>query len=198
MEMTRFEKFFVNRELKGRRNAARARAAIADPDAIRDVLEIGCGIGTASAELADEFGWCVTGTDYDARQIEEAKGRYPECGGLRFQREDATRLSFADGSFDFAFAQNVFHHIPDWRKAVRELSRVLRPGGRLLWSDLVVPGSMQRMLGPFVKWTGVCAREDIRREFASAGLTLEQERRATPTGITFDELMYRKIGETHS
>ena len=48
MEMTRFEKFFVNRERKGLENLKRVRRAIegVDHGAIRDVLEIGCGIGT--------------------------------------------------------------------------------------------------------------------------------------------------------
>lgn len=193
MEMTRFEKFFVNRELKGQRNASRVRevARSIGADSIRDVLEIGCGIGTASAVLADEFGWNVTGTDYDPEQIESAKNRYPESGGLRYRREDATKLSFPDDSFDFAFAQTVFHHIPEWPKAVAELARVVRPGGAVLWMDFVVPARMRVLLRPLLRWSGVCVREDVRREFARNGFDLVRERRATPTGITFDELIYR-------
>jgi len=193
MEMTRFEKFFVNRELKGRRNASRVREAarFIGADSIRDVLEIGCGIGTASAVLADAFGWNVTGTDYDPEQIESAKNRYPESGGLRYRREDATKLGFVDNSFDFAFAQTVFHHIPDWPKAVAELARVVRPGGAVLWMDFVVPARMRVLLRPLLRWSGVCVREDVRREFARNGFDLVRERRATPTGTTFDELIYR-------
>jgi len=191
MEMTRFEKFFVNRELKGRRNASRIRDAanFIGADAIRDVLEIGCGIGTASAFVADAFGWNVIGTDFDPAQIDAAKDRYPEGGGLRFQREDATRLSFPDNAFDFAFAQTVFHHIPEWPKAVAELARVIRPGGTLLWMDLVIPARLRGVLAPFIRLTGVCVREDIRHALEENGFRLQRERRATPTGITFDELI---------
>ena len=192
MKMTRFEKFFVNREMKGRRNAARIRESVRllDLDAINDVLEIGCGIGTASAALAEEFGWKVTGTDYDPAQIDAAKRRYPEGDGLRFRREDATRLSFPDNSFDFAFAQTVFHHIPEWSKAVAELSRVLRPGGTLFWMDLVVPARLRWAVWPLSGGAGVCVRENVRAEFARNGFRLLRERRMPPVGVAFDELVY--------
>lgn len=191
MEMTRFEKYFVNREYRGRHNAARVQRIVAQLDAgrIRDVLEIGCGMGTASALLADEFGWNVVGTDYDPLQIEEARARYPESGGLRFQREDATRLSFPERSFDFAFTQYVFHHIPAWRDAVRELARVVRPDGAVYWRDFAAPAVMRGALS-LIGMSDACVRDDNRAAFLAAGFQLLLERR----GPFVDEVVYWRAG----
>ena len=52
----------------------------------------------------------------------------------RIRHEDLTALSFADGEFDLAMTLDVFEHIPVYRKAFAELSRVLAPGGRLVFT----------------------------------------------------------------
>lgn len=194
MEMTRIEKFLVNRDAKGRRNLARVKRMLRGVDAasIRDVLEIGCVIGTVSACLADEYGWNVIGTDYDARQVEEAKMRYPEAGGLLYRREDATRLSFADASFDLAIAQMVFHHIPSWPNAVTELSRVLRPGGMVVWFDHVVSAGMIKTLGPILRRAGLYSRDAAAQAFAAARFDAAVSYRAGLPFFAFEEVLYRK------
>ncbi len=194
MEMTRFEKFFVNRERKGLGNLRRVRRALGAIDAgkIRDVLEIGCGIGTVSARLADEYGWNVVGTDYDAQQIDEAKNRYPEAGGLRYRREDATKLSFADAAFDLAIAQMVFHHIAAWPQAVQELARVVRPGGAVIWQDFVFSEGFMKIAKPLGTWFGICTREDVVRAFTSNGFQLILVRPARAVPVSFTELVMTK------
>lgn len=195
MEMTRFEKFFVNRERKGLGNLRRVRRALStlDVNSIRDVLEIGCGIGTVSARLADEYGWNVTGTDYDARQIDEAKNRYPEAGGLQYRREDATRLSFADASFNLAIAQMVFHHIAAWPQAVKELARVIRPGGTVIWQDFVFSEGFMNITKPLARWFGICVREDVIRAFGNDGFQMMNVRPAHTMPVSFTELVMKKL-----
>jgi ubiquinone/menaquinone biosynthesis C-methylase UbiE len=194
MEMTRFEKFFVNRELKGRRNAARIERLLeqAGVSGVQDVLEIGCGIGTASAQFARENGWFVTGTDYDGEQVESAKRRYSGGAGLLFQREDATQLSFADDSFDLAIAQMVFHHIPAWPSAVREFGRVVRPGGWVAWYDLVLSESAARFVRPLARYFGICSREGVAEAFAEAGFEAIASNRVGLPSLSFDDVLYRK------
>ena len=116
MEMTRFEKLFVNRQSKGRRNSRKVteRLRSLEIEAIHDVLEIGCGIGTVSAYLSETYGMRVVGTDFDPEQIREAGKLYPVKKNQHFQVEDAAVLSFEDNSFDLIIAHNVFHHIPAW------------------------------------------------------------------------------------
>ncbi len=190
--MTRFEKFFVNRERKGLGNIKRVRRALKslDTGCIRDVLEIGCGIGTVSAQLADEYGWNVIGTDYDAEQIDEAKRRYPETSGLQYRREDATWMSFPEASFDLAIAQMVFHHVPEWREAVKELGRVVRPGGAVYWQDFVISSRLARWIRPFARYFGVCTLETVDEMFASAGFERRYAAQAGMLGVSFSERVY--------
>jgi len=71
MAMTGLEKRFVNRMQKAERNVGKVRKnlALLDIEQIREVLEIGCGIGSVSAYLAQTYDMQVFGTDYDPGQI---------------------------------------------------------------------------------------------------------------------------------
>lgn len=96
MEMTRLEKWFVNRDRKARRNIARIEQRLAELPVglFTDVLEVGCGIGTVSAFLAQHYHMRVWGTDTDPLQIQIARHRHPETAHLTFRVEDAAKLSF--------------------------------------------------------------------------------------------------------
>jgi SAM-dependent methyltransferase len=96
------------------------------------VLEIGCGLGTDGAQFA-KAGADYTGVDLTEAAIELARTRF-EVSGLKgeFQVADAENLDFADESFDLVYSHGVLHHTPDTARAVREIHRVLRPGGRAI------------------------------------------------------------------
>ena len=174
MEMTRFEKWFVNRNRKAQRNIARVRRRLAElpSDQIQNVLELGCGIGTVAAFLAKTYNMKVWGTDFDRKQIQIARERHRENEHLTYQVEDAAQLSFQDAQFDLVVSQNVFHHLSEWRTAAREVVRVLRPGGFLMWLDLVLPRWVVRLLQPLAKKYGLYCIEDVKRVFDQQGLEL--------------------------
>ncbi|MBA2527414.1 MAG: class I SAM-dependent methyltransferase [Pyrinomonadaceae bacterium] len=94
------------------------------------VLEIGCGLGTDGAQFA-KAGADYTGVDLTDAAIELAKKRFDlfNLSG-KFQTADAEKLDFADDSFDLVYSHGVLHHTPDTESAVKEIYRVLRPGGR--------------------------------------------------------------------
>jgi ubiquinone/menaquinone biosynthesis C-methylase UbiE len=94
------------------------------------VLEIGCGLGTDGAQFA-EAGADYTGVDLTDAAIELARKRF-ELFNLpgEFQTADAENLDFEDDSFDLVYSHGVLHHTPDTERAVREIHRILRPGGR--------------------------------------------------------------------
>jgi ubiquinone/menaquinone biosynthesis C-methylase UbiE len=96
------------------------------------VLEVGCGLGTDGAQFA-EAGADYTGVDLTEAAVELARKRF-ELFGLpgRFQTEDAENLAFADDSFDLVYSHGVLHHTPETGKAIQEVHRVLRPGGRAM------------------------------------------------------------------
>jgi len=89
------------------------------------VLDAGCGTGTNARWLADQ-GFTVTGADFSEFALLKADG------DVSYRLEDLTRMSFADGQFDAVFCIGVLMHIPDAEAALRELARVVRPGGWLI------------------------------------------------------------------
>ncbi len=95
------------------------------------VLEVGTGSGCFSKVLAD---YCAgyTGLEYDAEACETTRGRLNGRGTL--VQGDAQALPFADGSFSAAVCLEVLEHLPDYRKAVREIHRCLKPEGQAIIS----------------------------------------------------------------
>jgi SAM-dependent methyltransferase len=103
------------------------------------------------------------------------------------QREDLTGLSFADASFDFIFCAHVLEHIPDDHRAMRELHRVLKPGGMAI---LQVPLTQHAFTYEDPSITDPAARrkafaqedhvrkygQDYRSRLAEAGFTVRVER----------------------
>jgi ubiquinone/menaquinone biosynthesis C-methylase UbiE len=170
--MTRLEKRFVNRQQKAEHNIQKVRQRLQplDTQAIRDALELGCGIGAVSAFLADTYAMNVCGTDFDPEQIEIARTMQPESDHLHFSVEDAAHLTFEDASFDLVLSQNVFHHVPDWEAAVREVARVLRPGGYFIWLDLATPRLIKNVLQPLMKNHGLYTIDEVNSALAESGL----------------------------
>jgi SAM-dependent methyltransferase len=93
------------------------------------LLEVGCGMGTDLLQFA-RGGANVTGVDLTPRSVETSRHHlklYDQTG--YFAISDAENLPFADESFDAIYSNGVLHHTPDTGRAVREVHRVLRPGG---------------------------------------------------------------------
>jgi SAM-dependent methyltransferase len=96
------------------------------------VLDAGCGAGYGSAELAKAAA-AVTGTDVSADAIGFARENY-RLPNLRFVQGSVAALPYADASFDLAVAFEVIEHIEDWAGFLREVRRVLVPGGQFIVS----------------------------------------------------------------
>jgi SAM-dependent methyltransferase len=85
-------------------------------------LEVGCGTGTHAEQVRD-LGWTPVGIDLSAGMLRRAEGRLPAA------RADATRLPIRDGSVPAVIAMMVHTDMPDYPAVLREVARVLRPGG---------------------------------------------------------------------
>lgn len=96
------------------------------------VLEIGCGLGTDGAQFA-KAGANYTGIDLTEAAVDLARQRF-ELSQLpgTFRVADAERLDFPDDTFDLVYSHGVLHHTPNTAAAVREIHRVLRPGGKAI------------------------------------------------------------------
>ena len=102
----------------------------------RTVLDVGCGIGGASRHLAKGFGegTSVTGITLSPKQVSRAK-ELAEQQGVRnadFRVMNALAMDFPDNSFDLVWACESGEHMPDKKKYVEEMVRVLKPGGTLV------------------------------------------------------------------
>ena len=98
------------------------------------VLELGCGPGALWIENLGRVpdGWRVTLSDLSPGMVEEARARlvgHPAFAA--FAVADAQDLPFAAGGFDAVVANHMLYHVPERARALAEIRRVLRPGGRL-------------------------------------------------------------------
>lgn len=104
------------------------------PDLVRgkQVLEIGCGMGT-HAEMLLRNGASLTAIDQTALAVQSTRRRL-ELKQLdaRVLQQDAEKLTLPDRSFDVVWTWGVIHHSSSTEQCVSEISRVLRPGGRLM------------------------------------------------------------------
>jgi ubiquinone/menaquinone biosynthesis C-methylase UbiE len=141
MRMRRFEKRFVNGVGHSSRVAVEAERRLGGlgPRAGQRLLDVGCGNGAVGIGLARVFGLEVVGVDIDSDQIEAARLAVGGQAGVRFLVADATSLPFPSGQFDFVYTNKTTHHIRAWPEALAEMARVLKPGGRLIYSDFVAP-----------------------------------------------------------
>jgi len=110
------------------------------------VLEIGSGSGGYALHLAERFGCSITALDVNPEGIRNANALAEQrklrelC---RFQQSDASKpLPFGEAEFDAVFSNDVLCHIPGRAGLLREIARVLKPGGGLLFSDALVIGGM--------------------------------------------------------
>lgn len=94
------------------------------------VLDLGSGQGNTTRCLAHalEPHECI-GVEFDASLVDYAQTRPDNPPGVRFQQGDATQLPFPDASFDVVFCRYLLIHIADPLRVVREMMRVVRPGG---------------------------------------------------------------------
>jgi ubiquinone/menaquinone biosynthesis C-methylase UbiE len=95
------------------------------------VLEIGCGVGTDGVEFL-KAGADYTGVDASDISVGLAKKNLKSHGysDSFIRSADAEQLPFPDNHFDFVYSWGVLHHTPDLARAVSEVYRVLKPGGR--------------------------------------------------------------------
>jgi ubiquinone/menaquinone biosynthesis C-methylase UbiE len=159
-----------------------------------EVLEIGVGTGRIALPLLAQ-GVQVTGIDISPRMLDQLQAKYTAwqaesgeraTGRLSVQIADMTALPYADASFDAVIAVHVLHLVPEWRKALNEALRVLRPGAALLLGqDIAAPNAMNhdiqdrwaktaKELGADPQRVGARTFGDILAELRARGMTVTE------------------------
>lgn len=93
------------------------------------VLELGCGTGGMWRGVTLPEGCRLTLTDFSQGMLEAARESTAHLAGAVYRQVDAQDIPLADGSFDVVIANMMLYHVPDIPRALREIRRVLRPGG---------------------------------------------------------------------
>ncbi|HEY7020232.1 MAG TPA: methyltransferase domain-containing protein [Ktedonobacterales bacterium] len=150
-------------------------------------LEVGCGSGGPALFLARETGARVTGVDIDEHGVAQANRMARELDlaeRAQFQRADASQLlPFEDVTFDAIVCIDAINHLPNRLAVLREWRRMLKPGGRLLFTDpLIVTGILSSEEVAIRSSMGLAffaPMGENARLIAQAGLALEREENAT-------------------
>ena len=137
-------------------------AAVAQMIAPSDkVLECACGTGAISTYIAEKCSR-LTATDYSAGMLKQAAKKCRRYSNIRFCTADITDLKYRDGSFDKAVAGNVIHPLPEPQKALQELERVVKPGGKIIIPTYI---NMSKGTGKLAVKTLTLIGADFRRQF---------------------------------
>lgn len=144
-----------------------------------DVLEIGCGQGAGAKIIYDMFEpKRYLGVDLDPRMIRRARKKAGALSNARFIEGDITELDVPDSSIDLVVDFGVVHHVPNWRDAIAEVSRVLRSNGEFLFEDLPLE-TWERGIGiPFRRladhpYDQMFRKQEFFDELSSRGFAVE-------------------------
>ena len=124
----------VRDEMFGDRFHLSALAGLAEPEWV--VGDLGCGTGQVTAALAP-FVSHVIAVDGSAAMLQAARKRLQGTGNVDLRRGELEALPIDDAKLDIATLMLVLHHVPDLNKALGDVARVLKPGGRLLVVDML-------------------------------------------------------------
>ena len=139
------------------------------------VLEVGVGTGINLALYPREAS--VTGIDFSSPMLEKARARAARKGAapVRLLQMDAADLRFADDSFDIVYAPYVMSVVPDPVTVAREMRRVCRPGGRIIFlnhflSPNPILSRVERLISPATIHIGFKSDVDLPAFLAQADL----------------------------
>ncbi|MCW4049113.1 MAG: class I SAM-dependent methyltransferase [Candidatus Bathyarchaeota archaeon] len=189
MKLTEIEKAYVNSSWQVKRNFKIAEDLLTQIDLsnVKNVLEIGCGVGVLSSYLADKYSWSVTGIDIDSEQIEIARRDQAENEYLKFVEADATNLPYGDDDFDLVLSFDVLHHIPDWVGAIGEIYRVLKPDGFYVLNDLAFSSFLvKNFRGLLSKFGGLFTVDEFSHQLKVNNFDVVYEEKANNFLLTRD------------
>jgi MPBQ/MSBQ methyltransferase len=168
-----------------------------------DVLDIGCGIGVPAFVMAREFGCKVTGIDIKESFCETAKAlsrRMNLQGEVQFHSADALDMPFEDGSFHVVWLQHMGMTIRDKDRLFSEISRVLRPSGKLAMYEVCL-GPRTDMVFP-VPWASgpeqnfLLKPDELREKLTESGFGIHHWQDDSDLCITSGQQYMKKARES--
>jgi len=134
----------------------------------RLAADIGAGTGFVTEGLLKR-GLTVIAVDQSEAMIHQMKNKFGEGAMIDYRIGEAGAIPIEDCSVDYAFANMFLHHVKDPQSAVREMARILKPGGVLVITDLDKHNFEFLKTEQNDRWTGF-RRSDVKRWFVKSGL----------------------------
>jgi len=160
-------------------------------------LDLACGTGLLALMLARAAGE-VVGCDISAEMLERAAAAAAAAGvrNVTFVETEASSLPFEDEWFDLVTSRTAFHHFPDPQRALAEVVRVLKPGGRFAMEDIFGPDDaalseareeIEKALDPFhVRAYSITA---LRNMLGRAGLAVSHDSRPETVRLPLEVIL---------
>jgi ubiquinone/menaquinone biosynthesis C-methylase UbiE len=164
------------------------------------VLDLGCGIGGPARYLASTFGCRVVGLDLTLEFCRVAAMLACRTGlsdKVEYRQGDALALPFADASFDVVWSQNVSMNIADRDRLYGEIRRVLRPGGRYAFADVVEGNDVPHFPVPWARASSasfLLSADATRTALAAAGFRITDFEDQTADAIAQQKARTQAMG----
>ena len=180
MKLNSFEFFLMNNPIRAAsQRRIETPLLIGPPGTLSDlrVLEVGCGRGVGMEILLALGASQVVGFDLDPKMVALKKKRTARYGerAVVFVG-DAESVNLPDASFDAVVDYGILHHVPDWREALREVARLLKPNGSFYFEDIFKASTQLLLVRALTdhpmdtQFTG----EEFRLGMQQAGLRIEK------------------------
>ena len=194
-KMGKTEKWFMNRP-KHNINAANKIEKLlqyVDFKENQKFLEIGCGNGAACKHIAKKYSLNVTGVDVDPEQIKNAIRDIEKLNNIQFFEGDSTDLKFNDNEYDIVYSSGVLHHISNWQKVLEEITRLLKPKGYYIFSDLAYSRFTTRLFKNITKNYGFYTIDDIINFMKNNNFEILQKEKTEGLLLKTHTIILRKL-----
>ncbi len=142
--------------------------SVAGIQAGKIAADIGAGTGFMTEGLIRER-LHVIAVDQSNAMLDEMRKRFSEVDGIEYRLGESEKLPIPDGSVDYAFANMYLHHVEFPLKAIKEMMRILKPGGKLVITDMDTHTFEFLKREHHDRWMGF-DRIDVKQWFEEAGL----------------------------
>ncbi|MCX7793519.1 MAG: class I SAM-dependent methyltransferase [Thermodesulfovibrionales bacterium] len=182
MELNLFERLIVMNPLRSffqRHFEIPMLKRMSDKGSYSLCLEIGAGSGTGAIAIFKTFKpERIIAIDIDPRNIEKARSLIVEDlkGKVEFIHGDAMALDFRENTFDAVFSIGVLHHLEDWKKGIKEISRVLKPSGDFFFEEPLKPFLKSLPVRLLTRHPdgGMFSLEEFKKSLQDAGLYIKK------------------------